>query len=295
MQERWYVGVALDGVATLAGAFGKQLLRYAAVKQNGWYYVLGLCCTAIVDPAFDLAAYSFAAQSIIAACAWLTVAWNVLLAPCVLGETLTPSRISGAVLIFAGTVLIGLFGNHVEVERTPSEYLTLFTRPMALAYYCAFAAWGLLCVWLHSRAPDGAGAVFFCAFGGSLAGNSFSTKAAVELTECVAADAGCPVSPFASPLFFVYAGVSLLVAVASLSILALTLRRFEALYMISVYQGFFVVAGAISGNFVMDEKAGQSWPRLCAYSASIGVVLVGLSVLVRGELDGERGRGRAVL
>ena len=95
-------------VATLAGAGGKQLLRYAAVSRNGWFYPLGLCLTAVIDPAFDLAAYSFAAQSIIAAMAGLTVVWNVVLAPFTLGEKLTPSRKLGAALICIGVLIFCL-------------------------------------------------------------------------------------------------------------------------------------------------------------------------------------------
>ena len=67
----WWVGLLLDCVAALAGAIGKQLLRHAAVSRNRWFIPLGLCFTAIIDPAFDLLAYSFAAQSIIAAAAGL--------------------------------------------------------------------------------------------------------------------------------------------------------------------------------------------------------------------------------
>ena len=62
-------------------------------------------------------------------------------------------------------------------------------------------------------------------------------QAAVELTECGALDPGCPSSPFGSPLFFAFAGASLLTASSSLLLLALSLRRHEALYMITVFQG----------------------------------------------------------
>ena len=95
----WWIGLLLDAVATLAGTCGKQLLRHAAVSGNIWWYPLGLLLTAVIDPFFDLAAYDFAAQSIIAAAAGLVIVWNVLLAPITLGEALTPSRAWGAALI----------------------------------------------------------------------------------------------------------------------------------------------------------------------------------------------------
>ena len=45
--------------------------------------------------------------------------------------------------------------------------------------------------------------------------------------------------------------------------------------------------GALSGNFVMDEKRGRPAASLAAYCASVGVVLLGLAVLGLGE----RGEG----
>ena len=136
--ELWWVGVLLDAVATLAGTGGKQLLRFAVMKNNYWYYPLGLVCTAIIDPAFDISAYSFAAQSIISPMAGMVVVWNVLLAPITLGETLTRSRKLGALLIVLGTLCVGLFGNHNSVDRSVDEYLQLFARPVALVYYFFF-------------------------------------------------------------------------------------------------------------------------------------------------------------
>ena len=92
--SQWYIGLCLDVVATLAGTGGKQLLRHAAVSKNMWFYPLGLVCTAVIDPAFDISAYSFAAQSIIAPCAGMVVVWNVLLAPWTLGETVPTTVMS---------------------------------------------------------------------------------------------------------------------------------------------------------------------------------------------------------
>ena len=65
--------------------------------------------------------------------------------------------------------------------------------------------------------------------------------------------------------------------------LAVGLRTFEALYMITVFEGFMIISGAISGNIVLDEKAGQPPHVLGLYFASICIILVGLYVLCRGE------------
>uniref|UniRef100_A0A7S2IND5 Magnesium transporter n=1 Tax=Haptolina brevifila TaxID=156173 RepID=A0A7S2IND5_9EUKA len=282
-QNLWWVGILFDAVATLAGTIGKQMLRKAVTSKNCMYYPLGLVLTAGIDPAFDLVAYSFAAQSIIAACAGLVVVWNVILAPCSLGEKLTPSRKVGAAIICIGTILVGVFGSHTDIQRTPDEYLELFVSSQACIYYACFSCWLVLCMVMRRCASLVVGAGFLCAMGGSLAGNSFTTKAAVELTECGALDPGCTGSPFTSPLFYLFAGASLFNATISLYILAITLREFEALFMITVYQGFFILSGALSGNLVMDEKAGRSWRVLSAYCASIGLVIIGLAILCHGE------------
>ena len=200
----WFVGVLLDAVATLAGTGGKQLLRYAVIKNNLWYYPLGLCLTAVIDPAFDVSAYSFAAQSIIAPMAGMVVVWNIIIAPCTLGEVLTRTRKIGALLIIVGTAFVGLSGNHEDTKRSVDEYIALFGRFDALAYYFFFCIWSCVCgyYWRYGS-PFVSG---FCvgALGGSLAGNMFTTKAVVEMLKCVGTGdqddpcdaASCAYNPF---------------------------------------------------------------------------------------------------
>ena len=53
--------------------------------------------------------------------------------------------------------------------------------------------------------------------------------------------------------------------------------------MITVFEGFMIMSGAISGNIVMNEMAGRPAGMLLLYAMSIGVILVGLIVLLRGE------------
>eukprot|EP00965_Chrysotila_dentata_P111922 3701620-Pleurochrysis_carterae.AAC.5 len=197
-EQQWIIGVLLDGVATFCGTVGKQLLRYAATTGNPWFYPLGLVFTGVIDPIFDVAAYSFAAASIITACAGLVIVWNVLLAPYTLGEPLTYERKWAALLICAGTVFTGVFGNHVEVERTVDEYLDLFSRPAACAYYAALAVVvAILLVYCVKGKPQLRG-FYVSSLAGLLAGNTFTTKASVEMFECVATHEaiGCESNPF---------------------------------------------------------------------------------------------------
>ena len=288
--EFWWIGVLLDMIATLAGTIGKQLLRYAVLTKEMRYYPLGLFFTAVVDPVFDLSAYSFAAQSIIAPCAGMVVVWNVLLAPYTLQEKLTASRLIGAVLVCIGTVIMGLCGNHDEVDRTVAEYIALFSRPAAIIYYALFTLYCGAMTYVILRKGRFASSFAQVALGGSFAGNMFTTKAVVEMADCfrdydrtAEEIEGCSPNPFLGPTPYLFASVSLALACISLWLLAVGLRDFEALYMITVFEGFMIISGAVSGNVVMNEAAHQQTYELVLYAMSIGIILCGLYVLCRGE------------
>ena len=218
----------------------------------------------------------------------MVVVWNVLLAPCTLGERLTQSRMTGALLICIGTICVGLFGNHTETERSVDEYLRLFARPAAVAYYVLFGVWTAVCIHYWRTGSPFVSGFFVGALGGALAGNMFTTKAVVEMFKCVASGnddegGGCATNPFYTPFPYLFIAVSLTLACVSLYMLAVGLRTFEALYMITVFEGFMIISGAISGNIVLDEKAHQPDFVLVLYALSILIILAGLYLLLRGE------------
>ena len=282
----WMIGVLLNVVATLAGTVGKQFLRFAAVRQNAWYYPLGLFFTGVIDPIFDAGAYSFAAASIITACAGMVTVWNVLLAPYALGEPLTRPRMWGSAMIAVGTIFTGVFGNHTEVNRSVEEYLELFSRPAALVYYGCMVAAVAFC-WVKGRDPNLSpqmSGYYMSTVAGILAGNTFTTKAVVEMVECVSeSSAHCESNPFLTVWPYVFICGTLVFSGGSLLILAIALRGSEALASITIFEGFMIISGAISGNIVLNEKAGQPAEILWAYFASICIILFGLGVLCRGE------------
>ena len=121
-----------------------------------------------------------------------------------------------------------------------------------------------------------------------LAGNTFTTKAVMEILECVASDdvAGCESNPFYTPWPYALGGFSLVFSGGSLAILAVALRFSEALMAITVFEGCMILSGAFAGNIVLDESAGQTPDRLIGYGLSILAILAGLAVLLAGELRG---------
>lgn len=182
----WAVGVALEAAASFAGCIGKQCLRYAALSQNNSFYVIGVVLVAIIDPMFDLSAYTFAAQSIIAPCAGMVVVWNVLLAPLLLKEKLTRGRVIATSVVAVGTVGTGLFGSHVEIDYTLDDYLYLFWREAAIYYYICFTVVLVLLVRVYLYGSPTLRACSKAGLGGALAGNSFATKARLPVVvKCV--------------------------------------------------------------------------------------------------------------
>ena len=283
----WMIGVLLDVVATLAGTVGKQFLRFAAVRQNAWYYPLGLFFTGVIDPIFDAGAYSFAAASIITACAGMVIVWNVLLAPYTLGEPLTRPRMWGSAMIAVGTIFTGVFGNHTEVNRSVEEYLELFSRPAALVYYGCMVAAVAFC-WVKGRDPNLSpqmSGYYMSTVAGILAGNTFTTKAVVEMVECVSeSSAHCESNPFLTVWPYVFICGTLVFSGGSLLILAIALRGSEALASITIFEGFMIITGAVQGNIVMDEARDVDWINFVGYCENVFLILAGLGVLLHGEI-----------
>mmetsp|Transcript_5850 Transcript_5850/g.17319 ORF Transcript_5850/g.17319 Transcript_5850/m.17319 type:complete len:296 (-) Transcript_5850:357-1244(-) len=241
---------------------------------------------------FDISAYAFAAQSVIAPMAGMVVVWNVLLAPFTLGEVLTPSRKRGALLIVMGTACSGFFGNHLVHNRSVDQYLELFVRPLALLYYFVFGIISVVCIYYLAFGTHFWKGFSAGAWGGLLAGNMMTTKASVEMIKCVtlnwgdadaAAASGCAHNPFLTPWPYLFITTSLGLACGALYLLAVGLRSFEALYMITVFEGFMVISGAVSGNIVLNEKEGHPAHLMVLYFCAVLVILAGLYVLCSGE------------
>jgi len=280
-QRYWWGGVLLESGGTLLSVLGKQLWRQAGARGTSWLswqYPAGLGCL-IVYIVFDVFAYRLAAQSVIAACAGMAVVWNLLIAPAFLGEILTVSRLTACVIIPIGTLCASLSGTHQEVQRDAHDYLLLFSRPVAIAYYALYAVWTVLCAIAMCQAPPRLQGFALGALAGSIAGNSFVTKAAVALAHCIFAFHCEPGQGWQNPWFYLFAAFTFAIHALALLILAKGLRTHEALFLITVYEAFTILFGAVSGNFVLDEKSGRSPASLVLYALSIGIILVGLVLL----------------
>ncbi|KAL3931803.1 MAG: hypothetical protein SGPRY_000976 [Prymnesium sp.] len=261
----WFLGVFMEFLGTFVSVAGKQMFRHAAVSGQRRFYVYGFIGVVLIYPALDIVALEFAAQTVISTVAGMVVVWNILLAPCTLGEDMTTKRISSAVVIMLGIVGAGSFGPHFEAERTPDQELQqLFTTGGAIFYYLllfSFLAIGYGVVlpneeWMPKQSLRNGALQGGCALAGSINGNAFVVKAAILFVQH---------GQWGSFwLYFLWA-LTCTYHLFALSMLALALRSHEALHVVTIYEAVSIAVGALSGNLVLAEYQGQGTLELTFY------------------------------
>ena len=63
------------------------------------------------------------------------------------------------------------------------------------------------------------------------------------------------------------------------------MRQYEALFMVTVFQGSNILSNSLSAVIVLEEMDGEPWWKLAGYFLCIGGMIMGLLVLTSGEED----------
>mmetsp|Transcript_22302 Transcript_22302/g.47471 ORF Transcript_22302/g.47471 Transcript_22302/m.47471 type:complete len:450 (+) Transcript_22302:179-1528(+) len=288
-RDLWYVGVTLEVISTMSGTVGKQLIRLSEQRKRKnprcarIFFTVGLVVNTVVGPIVDMAAYSFAAQSLIAPIGGLDVVWNALLAPYILKEKLSRRRAGGCALIVLGTVMAGCFGNHHDQEYTLESIEDTFLNIRVMIYFLVFFAWFLLNRFVFMRNPPGSairGVSLGCT-GGTIAGNMFCVKAAIELIQR-------SIHEQDGEIWLHWLPYVLLVGAAFFAIwnvvyMTKGLQEYEALFMVTIYEGSMIVSGCVSGAVVLlDLRGVEAW-RIGLYSLSVLIIVSGMYVIFSNE------------
>jgi len=286
----WYVGVGLEVLSTMSGTIGKQLIRLSEISKKRFprvakiYFYAGLLINTVLGPVIDMAAYSFAAQSLIAPFGGLDVVWNAALAPYILQEKLSPRRLLGCFLIVVGTGCAGAVGSHEDKEYT-IDYIedTLVSRRV-LIYFSIFFVWFLFNVLFLMRFSHGSPVrgVSLGMTAGTIAGNMFCVKASVEIIERSIhkgdGEAWLTYVPYVLLLGAVF------FALSNVVFMTRGLQEYEALFMVTVYEGSMIVSGCVSGAAVLLDLKDLTGYRIGLYSMSILIIVVGMIVVFSNEL-----------
>ena len=284
---------------------GKQFLRFAAVRQNAWYYPLGLFFTERDRP--DLRRGRVLVRGRLDHHGVRGDGDRVERAARAVHARRAADAAADVGLDDRGrSIFTGVFGNHTEVNRSVEEYLELFSRPAALVYYGCMVAAVAFC-WVKGRDPNLSpqmSGYYMSTVAGILAGNTFTTKAVVEMVECVSeSSAHCESNPFLTVWPYVFICGTLVFSGGSLLILAIALRGSEALASITIFEGFMIITGAVQGNIVMDEARDVDWINFVGYCENVFLILASrrppprrdLRQRLAGAADGARVTRRASL
>eukprot|EP00929_Paragymnodinium_shiwhaense_P031352 TRINITY_DN17580_c0_g1_i2.p1 TRINITY_DN17580_c0_g1~~TRINITY_DN17580_c0_g1_i2.p1 ORF type:complete len:465 (-),score=90.96 TRINITY_DN17580_c0_g1_i2:178-1572(-) len=285
----WWVGVLLEVLSTMSGTIGKQLIRMSETKKRSnpafaaMCFHVGIVVNTLVGPIVDMAAYSFAPQSLIAPFGGLDVVWNALLAPYILHEKLTKMRAFGCFLVVVGTSITACFGNHTDSEYT-LEYLedTLISLRV-LIYFLVFFAWFAFNRFFLMKFPQGSPVRGFSlgATAGTIAGNMFCVKAAIELIQKSLHELDGEV--WLSWLTYALLFGAIFFALTNVIYMTAGLKEYEALFMVTVYEGSMIVSGCVSGTVVLlDMKSVEPW-RIALYFFGLSVIMSGMYVIFSQE------------
>jgi len=283
----WIFGIILAVLSTLCGTVGKQLIRLSEIlskyKTSKGLFHAGMVINTVAGPLLDMAAYSFAPQSLIAPFTGLDVVWNAALAPYVLKETLTTTRVLACTLIFCGTLLSGVFGSHDEGTYTIETLEDKLVDWRVVIYLVSFAAWVAFNVAFPMRRPKGdimRGASLGLT-AGTIAGNMFCVKVTIELIEGLIREGDWSIWTHWLP-YVMIAGAAFF-ALSNLYFMTKGLMEYEALFMVTVYEGSNIVVNVLSASVILLELEDLEIWQLVGFLICVGAVIAGMVVVCVGE------------
>ena len=169
-----------------------------------------------------------------------------------------PCRLIASTIIFFTATSSILFRNHNEDEEvwTLERAETILLRWSVLVYGLVFALWFCLNVWVRRRWSAGSVIHGFSlgATAGYMAGNMWCTRVAVVfLGNCASAHVCSPWGHWLPWVVLIGAALS---AGMSVPFMTKGTQSYEALYMVTVFQGSNVVSNSLSALIIPKEMDG---------------------------------------
>lgn len=281
------VGIVCEVAATVLGTLGKQLVsrsgKVATSQQRCALKVAGLTVTSVFGPLLDAAAYALAPQSLVAPLNGLDIVWNTCSAPFTLGEHLTKSHVVGSLLVFVGSSLSSLFGQHHNDPKTLEQEKAIFVS-WSFFLYALVSMVGLLAsaLILRQRPRNVADWPRGMALGGTagfVAGNMFFLSEALGMLRAAMTTGDW--SAWQHWLPYVITAGAVIVAVSNVPLMSKALEEYDALFMITLFAGCQITTACVSAAVVLREMQRHSWLQILAYWGCILLIVLGLLVVGR--------------
>lgn len=282
MRKLWFLGLFLEIVSTGSGTIGKQLIRLSSLAQkrapasSTVFFHTGMFMNTLAGPILDMAAYSFAPQSLVAPFGGLDVVWNAALAPYMLGERLTWTRIRACSLIFSGTMASSVFGSHSDKNYDVELLKDVLIDKRVLIYLGLVALSVAFNIFVPMRKEKGNvwRGIALGTTAGTIAGNMFCVKAAVELIETYVWEGKGEV--WSHWMIYTVLAGAIFFALTNVVFMTRGMLEFEALFMVTLYEGSMIVSNCVSASVILLELEGLEAWRVVLYVACVLVVCVGL-------------------
>mmetsp|Transcript_13846 Transcript_13846/g.20426 ORF Transcript_13846/g.20426 Transcript_13846/m.20426 type:complete len:384 (-) Transcript_13846:198-1349(-) len=255
---------------------------------------------------FALTSYGMAPGSLLNCMAAMTLVFNMILAPALCGEVVFAKDVWVNGIVIVGTVVAVVFGPHREVEFTESELMALFDTVRFAVYFsvlvvillCMFCLWLVLLYDIDNRQQRQSYCInsscgLLCCFtkwtpltrsrllrisypvlAGLIGGNTSTyAKAFIEL---------CETTSINGENQFVYGGTYFILLITVLSVtlqlafLNHGLKRFEALFVVPVYQCCFMLSGIMGSMFYFNEVEQLSALQIGMFSLGVCISTVGI-------------------
>jgi hypothetical protein len=238
----------------------------------------------------DFAALGFAPATVISCMGSLTLVLNMILAPILIGEAVFLRDVFVNFIVIMGTLISVWFGPHDTPEYDLEDLVRLVKEPTFIMYQSMFGIWvlSLIVVWMDLRIDvdsptylTGLEAITrrrllrfsYPGLAGSIGGFTAAyAKASIELikTSILGDNQFTHIGTYF--IIFVMGGSVCL----QIKFLNAGLKRYETMYIVPVYQVFWIISGILAGMFYFHEVEGLSEKEVRLFSLGVGISITGI-------------------
>jgi len=243
----------------------------------------------IVGNIIDFMAFGLAPASLLAPLAALSLVWNLGVSSHVLHEEYDRNDVMAVLLIFIGTGITVLYSSHEEQAYSLDDLMTLYTEPRMKWYYilCPFLLGSHYYATVVGEKYRLEGSMWklvdlvgWAGFAGMTGGQSILfAKSTVELIK----DAAHGQDVFWHIQTYLIIVMLVICLLTQITFLNGAMKRYDQLYVMPIYQSYWIIFSEISGLVYFGEWETLSPKQVRFFILGTIITLAGLFQLTKKE------------
>jgi len=260
--------------------------RLSPWMQPKW--ILGFAAL-LIGNIIDFLAFGLAPASLLAPLGALSLVWNLFMSSYMLNEKYDRNDVLAVSLIFFGTTVTVLYSNHHERVYSLETLRDLYHKGRMMTYFIIvpslLAAHYYVIRYVEDKNMQGpiwrlAELIAWCGFAGITGGQSvLFAKSTVELLKDAAR--GDDVFFHLDTYVIICALIGCLLT--QITFLNGAMKRFDQLYVMPVYQSYWIISGVIGGLVYFGEWEEFTQFQINMFTIGTIITLLGLYVLTKKE------------